>query len=616
MYLTSKNNEIIISDYDSLISRFVRQIILLTKGFENSNVIAFDFEEKKVINLIEFLQRNNINYSVDSFLDVFLKKHFNKIEDFRHHASQALEIKNNLNGASKGYVDFINVIKDKMVRSLYEHQLKAAYHMAFSLNSCNFSVPGSGKTTIVYAAYAYLKTLGKIDKLFIVGPLSSTMAWKNEYYECFQEIPDFINLSELSQPEKTKYFRKYKDIQSEINFINYEAFNNIKKPLYEFLEKNRVMVVLDEAHKIKNPNAKRSRSIMSFADMAVSRIILTGTPIPNGYVDLYNLFEFVWPGKDIIGFNPNQLKKISESYKYQDDVKRLMNNIDPFYIRITKEVLNLPKPIFNEPIYVGMGKIQRKIYDFIADDFLKSDYFGIDFDLQMELKKAKLIRLMQSLTNPAALCKSINESEFEGSELIDLICNYENIEIPTKYINVLNLVQDIISNEGKVIIWTQFVYNLIGLKQFLVSNNISTELLYGEIQNEERENIINQFHTDNDLKVIIANPAAVAESISLHKACHHAIYMDMSFNAAHYMQSKDRIHRVGLKPSDETNYYFLLCSNSIDEVIYQRVLEKEEVMLNIIEGKTVPLFSKDFESDLSDADIQIVYDYLSKERIK
>ena len=116
--------------------------------------------------------------------------------------------------------------------------------------------------------------------------------------------------------------------------------------------------------------------------------------------------------------------------------------------------------------------------------------------------------------------------------------------------------------------------------------------------------------------MIIANPAAVAESISLHKACHHAIYMDMSFNAAHYMQSKDRIHRVGLKPSDETNYYFLLCSNSIDEVIYQRVLEKEEVMLNIIEGKTVPLFSKDFESDLSDADIQIVYDYLSKERIK
>ena len=57
--------------------------------------------------------------------------------------------------------------------------------MAFSLNSCNFSVPGSGKTTIVYAAYTYLKALNKIDKLFIIGPLSSNMAWKNEYYECF-----------------------------------------------------------------------------------------------------------------------------------------------------------------------------------------------------------------------------------------------------------------------------------------------------------------------------------------------------------------------------------------------------------------------------------------------
>ncbi len=616
MYLTNENNKIIISDYESLISRLVRQVILLTEGFEDLNTIVFDFEEKKVINLIEFLQKNNIGYLVDNFLDSFLQKHFGKIEDFKFHTIQALEIKNNLNNASRGYVDFINVIKKKMVRSLYEHQLKAAYHMAFSLNSCNFSVPGSGKTTIVYTAYSYLKDLGKVEKLLIVGPLSSSLAWKNEYYACFNKIPNFINLNELNQHEKTKYFKKYKDIQSEINFINYEAFNNIKKPLNEFLDKNSVMVVLDEAHKIKNPNAKRSRSIMSFADKAKSRIILTGTPIPNGYIDLYNLFEFVWPDKNIIGFNPNQLKKISESFKYESDVKRLMNNIDPYYIRITKDVLNLPKPTFNDPINVEMGEIQRKIYDFIADDFLELDYSGGDFDLQMDLKKAKLIRLMQSLTNPSTLCQSINRNEYDDSELFNLICNYENLEIPKKYSTVFNLVQDIVSSNGKVIVWTQFVHNLKGLKQFLLSNNISSELLYGEIDNEERESIINRFHSDMNLKVIIANPAAVAESISLHKACHNAIYMDMSFNAAHYMQSKDRIHRVGLNPDDETNYYFLLCKESIDEIIYKRVLEKEEVMLNIIEGKTVPLFSKDFEADLSDTDINIVYEYLLKERLK
>lgn len=615
MYLTNENSRILVSGYESVIPRFIKQIILLTGGIEKSNVITFDFEEKKFINLIEFLKRNKIEYSVDLFLASFLNKYFSKIQDFSHHAAKALEIKNNLNDAAKGYVEFISSIRKKIERSLYEHQLKAAYHMAYSLNSCNFSVPGSGKTTIVYAAYTYLKNLGKVEKLLIVGPLSSSIAWKNEYYECFLREPNFVNLNEFSQSEKTKYFKRYKEIQSEINFINYEAFNNIKKPLHEFLDKNNVMVVLDEAHKIKNPSAKRSRSIMSFADKAVSRVILTGTPIPNGYIDLYNLFEFIWPGKNIIGFNPNQLKKIGGSYKYESDVKRLMNNIDPFYIRITKDALGLPKPIFNDPIHVSMGEYQRKIYDFIADDFLESEYYGGDFELQMDLKRAKLIRLMQSLTNPSALCKSINENEYEDSELFHLICNYENYEIPQKYITVLNLVQDIILNNGKVIVWTQFIYNLKGLKRFFDLYDINSELLFGDIDNIEREAIINKFHSDERLTVIIANPAAVAESISLHKACHNAIYMDMSFNAAHYMQSKDRIHRVGLKPDDETNYYFLLCNDSVDEVIYKRVLEKEKAMLDIIEGKTVPLFSGDFESDLSDADIDIVYNYLRKERV-
>ena len=60
---------------------------------------------------------------------------------------------------------------------------------------------------------------------------------------------------------------------------------------------------------------------------------------------------------------------------------------------------------------------------------------------------------------------------------------------------------------------------------------------------------------ENSFKVLIANPHAVGESISLHKACHNALYFEQGFNAGVYMQSKDRIHRVGLEMSDETNYF-------------------------------------------------------------
>ena len=68
------------------------------------------------------------------------------------------------------------VIKSEIsARTLYPLQLLSAYHLAFSQNSCNFSVPGSGKTSIVYGAFSYLKKLDKedtkfVDKIFIIGP--------------------------------------------------------------------------------------------------------------------------------------------------------------------------------------------------------------------------------------------------------------------------------------------------------------------------------------------------------------------------------------------------------------------------------------------------------------
>lgn len=102
---------------------------------------------------------------------------------------------------------------------------------------------------------------------------------------------------------------------------------------------------------------------------------------------------------------------------------------------------------------------------------------------------------------------------------------------------------------------------------------------------ETREKIIADFHRkDSSFSVIIANPFAVSESISLHKVCHNAIYIERSFNAAHFIQSKDRIHRYGLKPGTQTNYYYLLSENSIDEVIHDRLIAKETRLREIIES--------------------------------
>lgn len=116
-----------------------------------------------------------------------------------------------------------------------------------------------------------------------------------------------------------------------------------------------------------------------------------------------------------------------------------------------------------------------------------------------------------------------------------------------------------------------------------------------------REFLISKFRDDPHAHVLIANPAACAESISLHKVCHHALYLDRSFNCAHYLQSLDRIHRLGLAENEHTFYYIFQSAGSIDEVIHARLREKMKRMREIIEsdlpGRMPGYWSEDLGED-------------------
>ena len=109
---------------------------------------------------------------------------------------------------------------------------------------------------------------------------------------------------------------------------------------------------------------------------------------------------------------------------------------------------------------------------------------------------------------------------------------------------------------------------------------------------------------------------AVAESISLHKACHNAIYIERSFNAAHFIQSKDRIHRYGLPAGTTTNYYYLVSEDSIDETIDERLAVKENRLIEIMESMPIPLFSNAI-GDGGDEDVKAVLrDYARRIKTK
>lgn len=552
----------------------------------------------------EVIFGSDVNEEIDSYQE--------RERQFAEFSRCACDIRNNNPVVSEFKAFEESLIQNMPNRSLYQLQMLSAYHMAFAQNACNFSVPGAGKTSVVYGAYAYLRNLPKsdpkyVDKILIIGPLSSFGPWESEFEECFGRSANAVRLSGGISKEK-KYLYLYSNETSEVTLTSYQSVVSIKDGLQFFLRNNRVMLVLDEAHKIKNSQgAITAVSTLELAEYAKSRVVLTGTPAPNGYEDLHNLFKFIWPDRKIITFNVGNLEDMSNR---TDDprVPTLIDEISPFFIRVKKSDLGIP-PATSELIQVEMSDAQRRVYDAIERRIIDTLDTTEDSPFLRRVRRARLIRLQQVATNPLLLRRALynmndfGEEAIEESEedkiFIDDICHFVSEEIPQKFTVAADLAEDIISKGGKVVIWANFIYNIDQLYDYLESRGIPSRKLYGatpvesdnETENETREKIVKEFNSDDSsFNVIIANPFAVAESISLHKKCHNAIYIERSFNAAHFIQSKDRIHRYGLPAGTETKYYYLISKDSVDETISERLAIKESRLNEIMESMPIPLF--------------------------
>ena len=137
--------------------------------------------------------------------------------------------------------------------------------------------------------------------------------------------------------------------------------------------------------------------------------------------------------------------------------------------------------------------------------------------------------------------------------------------------------------------------------------------MIGEVPQVEREDTINLFNnpSNNDFNVIIANPFSVAESISLHKGCHNAIYLERDYNCSNFIQSKDRIHRVGLDKNQLTKYFYIISKDSIDEVINDSLHTKIVRMEQII-NDDIPLFKRIDDNDETDIINGLILNYAKR----
>lgn len=526
--------------------------------------------------------------------------------------------------------EFLAFLRTSIARPLKEHQAKAALHLLAVGNGANFSVPGSGKTSVVLSVFHWLRSRGELDSLFVVGPPSCFAPWRTEYVSVLGVEPSWEVLAGGDVEERrTKYYVS-KDRLCDLYLTSFQTLlRDWEKVGLLFNQRGvRFALVVDEAHYIKQLDGAWATAVLSIAKYAKIRWILTGTPFPHSYVDAFNVFDVLWPHCSPINQDDRlKIENYVQRKQAADAVKVLNSCIGALFYRVRKKDLGLAPQDFRRPMLIQMNKHERRIYDAVLvkiRNLAKEDFFR-DYDLMLRLQRGRMMRLRQSLSYARLVGNVVseyNENLIDGNlSLADTVKHYDELESPAKLEALMRLVEDLRKQGEKVVVWSNFVETLKLICARLRAAGHGVQLLYGEIPTElsttdaelTRERIIADFvRRSSGIDVLVANPAACAESISLHKECSNAIYYDLSYNCGQYLQSVDRIHRVGGSENKIAHYYFLQYIDTIDEDILRNIQRKAANMSAVID-QDYPIYSLDMFSE--DEETQ-AYDRLFRRTVR
>ncbi|MEU1817907.1 DEAD/DEAH box helicase [Streptomyces roseifaciens] len=438
-------------------------------------------------------------------------------------------------------------------------------------HGANFSVPGAGKTRVALAVYAAQKAQGKVSRLLVVCPKSAYESWEYETGACF------VHALRPWFPDRPL------DPFAEVLIVNYERLDRSLGMLASWLQAAPSMIILDEAHRMKlGARGTYGAACMALGPLARRRLILTGTPAPNGSKDLENLLGFVWPGHG----QRSVVQAVAGG-----DLRHASTVLRPLFTRTTKQELGLP-PMDVRMRYVDMPDLHAEIYNSLMHGV--SD--GARDDLST-LGKAAL-RLLMAATSPALLLEGATRYEPlayqlppleipQSDSLFTLLQDLPDYELSPKYKEAIAIVAANAAQGRKTLVWTTFVRSLTTLAKLL--EKYAPAVVYGGTPDRDEE--IRRFREDPSCMVLISNPATLGEGISLHHVCHDAVYVDRDFMAGRFLQSLDRIHRLGLHPDTETRVTVLAARNTIDKVVEDRLDQKLEFMGKILDDPSVQQLS-------------------------
>jgi len=457
-------------------------------------------------------------------------------------------------------------------------------------NGANFSVPGAGKTTVTFALH--LLSRQQSDCILVAAPRNAFPAWESIIDECLLPSAD----EELRAPFQSLTGGEVR-IEAMLEnggkrfLISYDQLVRVDQVIGHYLATRPVHLVLDESHRMKaGYTSLRGASLLRLGHLAIRRDILTGTPMPQSSSDMQSQLDFLWPGAGL-GF------RVSRG----EEPRKVM---DGLYVRTTKSDLGLPvrHRVF---VPVTISDAHCAFYAVLRDDLRAQASVLQRGSSARALIAARrsVVRLLQAAVNPALVVESLDEVVHPDKAGLLRAVVAEGV---TERVRESAALAERLASQGKkVLIWTIFTSTVHQLRDLL--SHLNPALIYGQIglgdedDDESRQGQLRRFKTDPACQVMIANPAAAAEGISLHLQCHDAIYVDRSYNATHFLQSIDRIHRLGLPDDVETTIYVMqnrlpFGLGSIDVSVSRRLGQKIRNMEKLLEDRDLHELALDEEN--------------------
>ncbi|MBE0340721.1 DEAD/DEAH box helicase, partial [Paenibacillus sp. 28ISP30-2] len=354
-----------------------------------------------------------------------------------------------------------------------------------------------------------------------------------------------------------------------------------------YLNGKKMIMFLDESHRIKSgEEIVTGKAILSLSHLPTEKLIMSGTPMPNSTYDLVAQFNFLYPEIDV-------------------DEDSVLETIRSVYVRTTKAELGLKEPKY-KIVTIPMSTSQKKLYELMrSEEARQIENLKANQRNMFRTMGKSVMRMLQLTSNPSLILKNIKGYD-------ELILDVLAEERSPKIEYVCNRVRQLASMGKKSIVWTTFVGNIELLQLRL--EDLGADYIHGgvdagsEDDDFTREGKIRRFHDDPNAQVLIANPAAASEGISLHTVCHNAIYLDRNYNAAQFLQSVDRIHRLGLPEDVETEVEILICPDSVDQSVERRLQMKIDRMSEVLRDNSIRIepeyvIPENYEESLSIEDI-------------